>query len=258
MGFPMHTRIFHFETPHRGRENQFSEKQLDIKSLETLKSKVHVTFLPFVKRVERFSEKRFVSLPRSRSRESDKKVRNGIQFVVGLLPFFNWRLYRRAGIGVGGGERARRPALVRQPLRQRQRHAAPVVEAPAARQELHVLHRLGAGGQHRRQPQRRPDRHEQQGPLPGAPPRLLLLRLRIQPSPPPITASQPIRNRPRNGSNGRSKNVTLEPFGNRIRCLTSLPPPPNPSLRPTQTLEKNLRIGYEAEAALGDCHLVWF
>lgn len=51
------------------------------------------------------------------------------------------------------------------------------MEAAAARAQLLELHGLGAGGQRRGEPQRRPDRHEQHGALAGAAARLLLLRM---------------------------------------------------------------------------------
>lgn len=74
-------------------------------------------------------------------------------------------------------------ALVREPLRERERHAAAVVEAAAAGAQLLQLHGLGARGERRGQPQRRPDRHEQHGALAGAAARLLLLRMTRAPAP---------------------------------------------------------------------------
>lgn len=79
------------------------------------------------------------------------------------------------------GERKRKrafgAALVRESLRERERHASAVVETAAARAQLLQLHGQRAGGQRRHEPQRRPDRHEQHGALAGAFTRLLFLRM---------------------------------------------------------------------------------
>lgn len=96
------------------------------------------------------------------------------------------------------GERERErqigAALVRESLREREQHAASVVEATTTGATLLELHGLGAGGQRRRFSQRRSDRHEQHGSIAGAAARLLFVRMttagrrrrRTAPAPSPV------------------------------------------------------------------------
>lgn len=68
-------------------------------------------------------------------------------------------------------------ALVRESLRERERHVAAGVEAATASAPVLQLHGLWTGGQCRREPQRRTDRDEQQGEVARTAAGLLLLRM---------------------------------------------------------------------------------
>lgn len=75
-------------------------------------------------------------------------------------------------------ERAVGPPLLREPLRQRQRLPATVLEEAEAGAKLLVVHGFGARGQRSGQPQRGPNHHEQHGQVEGPSTRLLVLCLK--------------------------------------------------------------------------------